>query len=129
MQRGGVPGEVGDEHFEQLVQHVVAGALDRGLLEDQLRVGQQREQLTDREQEVDVVLLRGGRCGRREQRLETVGLLEEDRDVRQMREVLKDAAPVCEADPAQAAAGALREQEVVVGEVAAAAHVRQLLGA
>jgi hypothetical protein len=96
---------------------------------DQLRVGQQGEQLTDREQEVDVVLLCGGRRGRREQSLETIGLLEEDRNVRQMREPLKDAAPVRERDPAQTAAGTLREQEVIVDEVSAPAHVRQLVGA
>ena len=46
-----------------MVQHVVIGPVDGGLFEDQLRIGQQGEQLTDREQEVDVVLLLGGRRG------------------------------------------------------------------
>ena len=59
VQRGGVPGEVGYQNFEQLIQDVVVGFVDRGLFEDQLRVGQQGEQLTDREQEILTLLSKG----------------------------------------------------------------------
>ena len=57
VQCGGMPGEVGDQNFKNLVDQVGVGFFDDGLLEDQLRIRQQREQLAQRKKKVDVTLL------------------------------------------------------------------------
>src|ERR1700761_5695824 len=122
----GVGVEVADQHGEDPVDQRRVHARQPGLLEDELRVGHRREQLAHGEGEVDVLLLRRIRCGAGQHLGEHVDLVAQQRDVRQMREALERRPPVMEAHLAQAAGGALREQERVVGRVIAAADHGQL---
>ncbi len=50
----GVAREVTHHHVEDLVQQVVIDGVDFGVLDDQLAVHDQREQLAEVEQEIDV---------------------------------------------------------------------------
>ena len=85
MQLDGVRGEVADEDGEELVEHVLVETGQRGLLQDQLAVHDQREELADGEQEVEVAaLLLVGRDGG-DELAEGVGLFAEAGDVRARR--------------------------------------------
>ncbi len=126
MQLDGVRGEVSYEDGEQLVQHVLVQARQLRLLQDQLAVDDEREELADGEQEVQVaaLLLVGGGGG--DERAQRVRLLAEAGDVGQGRVRVEGGAPVVEAYGAEATGRALPEEEVVVGRVEAGRDGRVL---
>ncbi len=92
-----------------------------------MAVHHEREQLAERQQEVEVLLLGRVRGVRSEQRAEPVGLLAEPGHVRHVRVRVVGRPPVVEADRPEAARRALPEQERVVGPVQAGRH-RRVLG-
>src|SRR5882757_6881924 len=57
VQRNGIRAEVADLEVEDLVNDVVVNPGQRGLLEDELPVDDEREQVPDVEQEVQILLL------------------------------------------------------------------------
>ena len=122
-----VRAEVADERLEDEVDDVGGRLVELGLLEDQLGVGDEREELGQRLLEVEVA---GHLLGRQRRlaasmRDQRVGLLAEERDVRHAGEGVEDRPPVGERDPAQAAGRALVEEERVVGGVACARAARR----
>ena len=89
--------EVAHEPLEDQVDDVLGRVVELGLLEDQLAVGEEREQLGQRLLEVEVVahLLLGQRRVR-DQRDERVGLFAEEGDVGDVGERVEGRAPVAE---------------------------------
>ncbi len=84
MQRNGIRAEIADLEVEDLVDDVVVDPGQRGLLEDELSVDDEREQVPDVEQEVQILLLVRVRGGSDEQLPECLRLLVEPRDVRDL---------------------------------------------
>lgn len=105
--------EVAHEGIEDLIDEIIADGVDQGVLEDELGVDDEGEALSQRQQEVDVLMLRFVRRGRRQQLLEDGDLLAEERDVRRLW-ALERGVVVMEPDAAEAARRALAQDNLIV---------------
>ena len=124
MQRNGIRAEVADLEVEDLVDDVVVDARQRRLFENQLAVDDQREQMADVEQEVEILLLVGVGGGGDEQLPEGLRLLVEPGDVGDLAVLFVGRRPVGELDFARTARRPLLPEEDVVGGVVAGRNLR-----
>lgn len=78
------PGKVADHKIEDLIDHILAHFINRGILQDQLAVDHQDEDLAKGQHEVGVLLLPGVRGGAEQCFLEESDLFPENMDVGQI---------------------------------------------
>src|SRR6476620_9665628 len=114
--------EIPYKDLEDRIEYVGVKPCQFGLLEDQLRIDDQCEQLSEHQPEVQVLLLLGVRRRSRQQGREALRVLPEPCDVGQLGERLESQSPIGERNLAQAARGALAEQELVVDGVLPGRH-------
>jgi hypothetical protein len=87
-----------------------------------MAIDHQREQLAQREREVEIALLRAVRRCRQQDLAQVLGLLAQHRDVGDRSSVVVRRPPVVEADLAEAAGRALPPEERVVRRATARRH-------
>src|SRR5207245_1220119 len=104
---------VANHEVEDLVEKVVGDLVERGVLENELRVDDEREDLTPGQQKRDVLHLIRARRGAGEELAEDLGLLGEALDVGQL-DTGESKAIVVELDLPEALGAALPEEKVVI---------------
>src|SRR4029079_10810289 len=107
-----VRGEVAYEDGEQLVEHVLVEACQGCLFQDQLPVDDEREQLPDGEEQVEVPALLLVRRGGAYELAEGVGLFTESAHVGKVGVRVEGRPPVMGADRAPGGGPALAGEEL-----------------